>query len=126
MFERCRCSKHVHCKQLSLDWAMATVALSLTVSVLVCFYAGLQDDMRCAEDYVRFCCKYILEHCMPDLQFINKMIDSTAIARLQQVCRCGCGVGIGWRGLCWFCPGEVMRRCLDCCCQWACGRASAA
>lgn len=42
--------------------------------------------MQCAEDYVRFCCKYVLEHCMPDLQFINKMIDSTAIARLQQVC----------------------------------------
>lgn len=41
--------------------------------------------MRCAEDYVRFCCKYLLEHCIPDLNFINKMIDATAIARLQQV-----------------------------------------
>lgn len=45
----------------------------------------LQDDMQCAEDYVRFCAKYLLENCMPDLQFIVKMIDATAISRLQQV-----------------------------------------
>jgi hypothetical protein len=50
--------------------------------------------MRCAEDYVRFCCKYLLEHCGPDLAFINKMIDSTAIQRLQQVgARALCGGG---------------------------------
>lgn len=41
--------------------------------------------MQCAEDYVRFCAKYVLEQCMPDLQFIVKMIDPTAITRLQQV-----------------------------------------
>lgn len=52
---------------------------------LHCAPPPAQDDMRCAEDYVRFCCKYLLEHCMPDLAFINKMIDATAIARLQQV-----------------------------------------
>lgn len=48
--------------------------------------------MRCAEDYVRFCCKHLLEHSMEDLQFINKMIDSTAIARLQQVSHICCSI----------------------------------
>jgi asparaginyl-tRNA synthetase len=45
----------------------------------------LQDDMRCAEDYVRYCCRFVLERCMPDLQFIVKMIDPKAIERLQHV-----------------------------------------
>ena len=26
-------------------------------------YADLDDDMNCAEDYVRYCCKYLLETC---------------------------------------------------------------
>ena len=26
-------------------------------------YADLEDDMNCAEDYVRYCCKYLLETC---------------------------------------------------------------
>lgn len=56
-----------------------------TVDFMCLGVCCVQDDMCCAEDYVRFCCKYLLEHCMPDLEFIVKMIDKTAIARLQQV-----------------------------------------
>ncbi|KAL4441815.1 hypothetical protein ABPG77_003731 [Micractinium sp. CCAP 211/92] len=48
-------------------------------------FCDLQDDMQCAEDYVRFCCRYLLDHCRPDLDFISSMIDKTAIARLEQV-----------------------------------------
>mmetsp|Transcript_39810 Transcript_39810/g.100963 ORF Transcript_39810/g.100963 Transcript_39810/m.100963 type:complete len:623 (-) Transcript_39810:96-1964(-) len=48
-------------------------------------FCTLEDDMQCAEDYVRYCCKYLLANCMPDLEFIVKMIDPTAIERLQQV-----------------------------------------
>jgi len=48
-------------------------------------FCTIEDDMNCAEDYVRFCCKYLLDNCMPDLEFINKMIDSAAIDRLKQV-----------------------------------------
>lgn len=29
--------------------------------------------------------RYLLENCNADLQFINKMVDKTAIARLEQV-----------------------------------------
>mmetsp|Transcript_36164 Transcript_36164/g.106823 ORF Transcript_36164/g.106823 Transcript_36164/m.106823 type:complete len:658 (-) Transcript_36164:132-2105(-) len=48
-------------------------------------FCDIHDDMQCAEDYVRFCCKYLLDTCRPDLEFINKMIDKTAIERLEQV-----------------------------------------
>ncbi|GFH25835.1 uncharacterized protein HaLaN_23867, partial [Haematococcus lacustris] len=44
-----------------------------------------QDNMQCAEDYVRFCCQYLLQHCRQDLDFIVKMVDAGAIARLEQV-----------------------------------------
>jgi asparaginyl-tRNA synthetase len=68
------------------DGCSTQVVARLLIEHPVCkFCVCVQDDMQCAEDYVRFCCKYLLEHCMPDLNFINKMIDSTAIARLQQV-----------------------------------------
>lgn len=26
-------------------------------------FCDLEDDMRCAEDYVQFCCKFLLENC---------------------------------------------------------------
>lgn len=48
-------------------------------------FCTLEDDMTCAEEYVRFCCKHVLEHCRPDLEFITKMIDPHAIERLEQV-----------------------------------------
>ncbi|KAG2442354.1 hypothetical protein HXX76_002440 [Chlamydomonas incerta] len=48
-------------------------------------FCDLVDDMQCAEDYVRYCCKFLLENCKPDLEFINKMVDNTALARLEQV-----------------------------------------
>eukprot|EP00899_Mesostigma_viride_P022736 jgi/Mesvir1/3647/Mv14942-RA.2 len=48
-------------------------------------FADLQDDMACAEDYVKFCCRHLLQHCMDDLQFFAKMYDEGCIARLQGV-----------------------------------------
>ncbi|BDA47172.1 Asparagine-tRNA ligase, cytoplasmic 1 [Coccomyxa sp. Obi] len=48
-------------------------------------FADLEDDMRCAEDYVQHCCRHLLATCMPDLEFINKMVDKTAIERLQKI-----------------------------------------
>jgi len=48
-------------------------------------FCTIEDDMQCAEDYVRFCCRHVLETCRPDLEFITKMIDSEAINRLEQV-----------------------------------------
>lgn len=48
-------------------------------------FCDLKDNMQCAEDYVRYCCRFLLDNCRPDLEFINKMIDKTSIARLEQV-----------------------------------------
>lgn len=48
-------------------------------------FADLKDDMQCAEDYVRFCLKYVLEHCAGDLEFMAKMYDKDAVNRVKQV-----------------------------------------
>ena len=34
---------------------------------------------------MRYCCHFLLDNCRGDLEFINSMIDKTAIARLEQV-----------------------------------------
>jgi asparaginyl-tRNA synthetase len=36
-------------------------------------FATLADDMNCAEDYVRFCCKALLARCPEDLELMAKM-----------------------------------------------------
>ncbi|CAK0787728.1 hypothetical protein CVIRNUC_010950 [Coccomyxa viridis] len=48
-------------------------------------FADLEDDMNCAEDYVRHCCKVLLETCQTDLGFITKMVDKEAMDRLRKV-----------------------------------------
>ena len=48
-------------------------------------FCTLEDDMLCAEDYVRYCCNYLLNNCRADLEFIVKMIDKHALERLEQV-----------------------------------------
>lgn len=41
--------------------------------------------MKCADDYFKFLCKWILEDCSKDLEFVSKRIDMTCIDRLQSV-----------------------------------------
>lgn len=48
-------------------------------------FADLYDCMQCAEDYVRFCCKCVLEECFDDLQFLAKMYDPTCIERVRAI-----------------------------------------
>ena len=48
-------------------------------------FADLKDDMQCAEDYVKFCCNYLLENCMGDLEFFAKMYDPTCIDRVKDI-----------------------------------------
>lgn len=45
-------------------------------------FADLEDCMNCAEDYVRFLCKWLLEHCRDDMEFMTEKFDKTAISRL--------------------------------------------
>lgn len=48
-------------------------------------FADLEDDMNCAEDYVRFMCQWLLDHCLEDMKFLSSMYDKTAVDRLQMV-----------------------------------------
>ncbi|XP_074269433.1 asparagine--tRNA ligase, cytoplasmic 1-like [Silene latifolia] len=48
-------------------------------------FAELEDDMNCAEAYVKFMCQWLLDHCLDDMEFMVKNFDKTAIDRLRMV-----------------------------------------
>lgn len=48
-------------------------------------FADLEDDMNCAEDCVKFLCKWLLENCADDMKFMSNMFDKTALDRLHLV-----------------------------------------
>jgi asparaginyl-tRNA synthetase len=41
--------------------------------------------MNCAEDYLKFCLKYVLENNKDDLQFFDERIEKGLIERLKKV-----------------------------------------
>lgn len=41
--------------------------------------------MNCAENYVKFLCQWLLDHCREDMEFMVKQFDKTAIDRLKLV-----------------------------------------
>ena len=48
-------------------------------------FADLEDDMLLAEDLIKFCINYVLENCPEEMQFFNKMIDTSLLERLDKV-----------------------------------------
>ena len=48
-------------------------------------FATLQDNMMCAEDYVKFCLKYVMMNNLDDLKFFDERVEKGLIARLQKV-----------------------------------------
>lgn len=48
-------------------------------------FAELQDDMQLAEDMVKYVIKYALEKCPEEMEFFNKFIDDTVLARLDNI-----------------------------------------
>jgi len=48
-------------------------------------FATLEDDMQCAEDYLKFCLQYALDNNRDDLEFFDKFIEKGLIERLQKV-----------------------------------------
>jgi len=48
------------------------------------FY-DIHDNMDLAEDFLKNLMQYALDHCMDDLEFLNKMYDNELIDRLKQV-----------------------------------------
>jgi asparaginyl-tRNA synthetase len=41
--------------------------------------------MNCAEKYVQYLCKWLLDHCREDMEFMVKNYDKSAIERLELV-----------------------------------------
>ncbi len=48
-------------------------------------FADLADDKECAESYLQFVIKYILENCQEDLEFFESFVEKGLIQRLRQV-----------------------------------------
>ncbi|TYJ27924.1 hypothetical protein E1A91_A07G222600v1 [Gossypium mustelinum] len=58
------------------------VAEMWTVEVEMAF-SQLGDAMKCAEDYFKFLCKWILDNCPEEMKFVSKRIDKTITHRLE-------------------------------------------
>jgi asparaginyl-tRNA synthetase len=41
--------------------------------------------MNCANDLLKYLCKWVMENCSDDLKFVGKRIDNTCIDRLRQI-----------------------------------------
>ena len=48
-------------------------------------FADLEDDMALIEDMIKYCISTVLEECPAEMEFFNKMIDTTLIERLTHV-----------------------------------------
>jgi asparaginyl-tRNA synthetase len=51
------------------------------------FY-DINDNMDLAEEFIKYCVQYALDHCQDDIAFLNKMYDNTLIDRLNSVLNC--------------------------------------
>ena len=50
----------------------------------VAFYE-LADNMQLAEDFIKYCIQWALDHCMDDIRFLNDMFDKELIERIHFV-----------------------------------------
>jgi asparaginyl-tRNA synthetase len=48
-------------------------------------FADLNDDMDCAEAYLKYVLKYVLENCKEDMEFFNKLVSPGLIERLELI-----------------------------------------
>ncbi len=48
-------------------------------------FADLEDDMRLAEDMIRYVIAYVMERCPAELAFFNKFFDNTLLERLENL-----------------------------------------
>ncbi|XVF21298.1 hypothetical protein REPUB_Repub12eG0078800 [Reevesia pubescens] len=51
-------------------------------------FSQLEDAMKCAEDYFKFLCRWILDNCSEDMKFVLKRIDKTVTHRLEYMTSC--------------------------------------
>ena len=48
-------------------------------------FNDIYDNMQLAEDFIKHCVRWALEHCYDDVKFLNDMFDKELIARLEGV-----------------------------------------
>ena len=48
-------------------------------------FADLKDDMRLAEDMIKYVVKYVMQECPAELEFFNKFVDTTLLNRLNNL-----------------------------------------
>ena len=48
-------------------------------------FADLTELMDLEEEFIKYCVRWALEHCMDDLEFLNKMVDKGLLERLRGV-----------------------------------------
>jgi asparaginyl-tRNA synthetase len=48
-------------------------------------FCELDDNMRLAEEFLKFIIGYVLDHCREDLEFFNQFIEKSVLATLEQV-----------------------------------------
>lgn len=48
-------------------------------------FADLRDDMECAESYLKYVIRYVLENCAEDMEFFDSFIEKGVINRLRHV-----------------------------------------
>ena len=49
-------------------------------------FADLQDDMRLAEDMIKYVLRYVMQECPRELEFFNKFFDNTLLERMTALC----------------------------------------
>ncbi len=49
------------------------------------FY-DIRDNMDLAEEFIKYCVRYALEHCKDDIEFLAQMYDNELVDRLKHVC----------------------------------------
>ena len=48
-------------------------------------FNDITDNMDLAEEFIKYCVQWALDHCMEDISFLNKMVDKELIERLQSI-----------------------------------------
>ena len=48
-------------------------------------FANLNDDMNCAEEYLKYCIEYVLNNCKQDLELFDKFVSKGLIEKLEHI-----------------------------------------
>ncbi|MBA0605632.1 hypothetical protein Godav_018185, partial [Gossypium davidsonii] len=79
---RFQADKTVSSKHVAEMWTVEVEMAFSQLGVRLCILKA-HDTMKCAEDYFKILCKWILDNCPEDMKFVSKRIDKTITYRLE-------------------------------------------